>query len=140
VKAERRGLAAEAKRLDRDIGKARGEVEKLVRALADATGAARGAVNAEVQKAQERLQTLVRRGEVTEKQQALAAQQIDEADLARTLEAFDPVRDELWTTEKERVLNLLVDQVRYHGETGQLEIDFRLSGIATLAEEMNGAA
>ena len=39
-----------------------------------------------------------------------------------------------------RSLNLLIDQVRYHGETGHLEIDFRLSGIATLAEEMNGAA
>jgi len=141
VKAERRGLAAEAKRLDRDIAKAGDEVQKLVRALADATGAARGAVNAEVQKDQERLQTLeARRTEVAQKQQALAAQQVDEAELARALEAFDPVWDELWTTEKERVLNLLIDQVRYHGETGRLEIDFRLSGISTLAVEMNGAA
>ena len=109
--------------------------------LADATGTARGAVNAEVQKAQDRLHKLeVRRAEVAEKQRALAAQQIDEADLSRALEAFAPVWDELWTSEKTRLLNLLIEQVRYHGGTDRLQIDFNFAGISTLAEEMNGAA
>jgi site-specific DNA recombinase len=141
LKAERRGLAAEAKRLEREIPKVRREVETLVRTLTDANGATRDAVNGELAKAQERLQNLEhRRAEVAEQQQALAAQQTDEADLTRALEAFNPVWDELWTSEKERVLNLLIDQVRYDGGTGRLEIDFKLSGIAALAEEMNGAA
>jgi len=37
-------------------------------------------------------------------------------------------------------LNLLIEQVRFDGGTGRLEIDFRLAGIARLSEELNGAA
>ena len=94
-------------------------------------------MNGELVAAQERAAALeARLAEVRAREAALAGQQIDEADLARTLEAFDPVWDLLLTPEKERVLNLLIERVSYDGGTGKLDITFRLAGIATLAAEV----
>ena len=62
--------------------------------------------------------------------------QIDEADLALALEAFDPIWDVLLTPEKERVLKLLIEKITYDGTTQQLDIDFRMAGIAELAAEV----
>ncbi len=78
----------------------------------------------------------VRLAEVRDRESALAAQQIDEADLARALEAFDPVWDMLLTHERERILNLLIERVSYDGGTGKLDIAFKLAGIAALAAEV----
>ena len=76
-----------------------------------------------------------RLAEVQHREAALAAQQIDEADLARALEAFTPIWDVLLTPEKERVLNLLIERVTYNGRDEKLAIRFRLDGIASLAAE-----
>ena len=43
----------------------------------------------------------------------------------------------LLQAERERVLKLLVDAVRYDGSTQQLNIDFRLAGFAELAGEIS---
>ncbi len=137
VAAERRGVKAEAKRLERDQGVVRRDVERLVATLARTTGPGADAVNAEIGTAQERVGVLeARLAEIGTREAALAGQQIDEADLARALEAFDPVWDVLLTPERERVLNLLIERVAYDGGTGKLDIAFRLAGIATLAAEV----
>ena len=92
---------------------------------------------AELAKAQERVQTLENRlAEIRSGQADLDAQQIDEADLARALEAFDPIWDVLLTAEKERVLKLLIDRVEYHGETQQLDISWRPAGLAEFSDEV----
>ena len=141
VMAERRGLKAEAKRLDRELAKSKKNIENLVRTLTETNGAARDAVRTELEKAQEQVRTLENRmAEIQEKRTSLEAQQIDEADLARTLEVFDPIWDVLLTPEKERVLRLLINCVRYNGETQRLDIDFRLAGITELAQEVGGDA
>ena len=91
----------------------------------------------ELEKAQEHLQALEnRRAEIRSRQADLDTQQIDETDLARALETFDPIWDVLLVREKERVLNLLIDRVEYHGKTQQLTIDWRLAGFAEFSDEV----
>jgi site-specific DNA recombinase len=70
---------------------------------------------------------------------ALAAQRVDEADVARALAAFEPIWDVLLTPERERVLRLLVERVSYDGAAGKLEIAWRLAGFGDLAREVDGA-
>ncbi len=141
VKAQRRGLKAEAKRLDRNLTEARRTVEKLVATLTDTDGAARTAVQTQLEESQQHVHTIENRlAEIRAEQAELDAQNLDPADLARALEAFDPVWDALLTPEKERVLRLLISAVRYDGSTKRLEIDFRLSGIAELAKEVDSVA
>ncbi len=141
VKAQRRGLRAEAKRLDRSLAETRRAIEKLVATLTDTNGAARTAVQSQLEEAQQRVHTIENRlAEIRAEQADLDAQNLDPTDLARALEAFDPVWDALLTPEKERVLRLLIAAVRYDGAIKRLEIDFRLSGIAELAKEVDGVA
>ncbi len=118
------------------LATSRRDVERLVATLSRSTGAAADAVHAELVTTQERVGTLeARLAEVRDREVTLAAQQVDEADLARALEAFTPVWDVLLTPEKERVLNLLIERVSYDGRDEKLNIRFRLDGIASLAAE-----
>ena len=88
-------------------------------------------------KAQESQGTIDTRAREVETQvAALEAQHFDEADLARALEAFDPIWDVLLTPEKERVLRLLIEKIAYDGTTKALTITFHPTGIATLAAEV----
>jgi radical SAM superfamily enzyme YgiQ (UPF0313 family) len=138
--AERRGLTAEAKRIERELVTARRDVERLVATLSRANGAAAGTVEVEVEKAQERVATLERRAvEIADRVALLDAQKIDEADLARALESFDPVWNALLTPEKERVLRLLIERVAYDGATKQMQIRFALPGFAALAADLASA-
>ena len=137
VKADRRGLKAEARRLERDLANARKQTEKLVATLTDSTGAARHAVNAELEKAQEHVQTLEGRlAEIRIRQADLDAQHIDQADLARALGAFDPIWEVLLVPEREKVLRLLINCIQYHGETQQMTISWKLAGFAEFADEV----
>ena len=137
MKAQRRGLRAESKRLDRDLKKIRGDVQRLVGALTRTTGTAAEAVRIELEKAQERVGTLeARQQDVQIEQNALDAQQIDQREVAHALESFDPIWDVLATPEKERVLQLLIDQVHYNGGSQELEIVWQLGGFGELAQEI----
>jgi len=139
VAANRRGLKAEAKRLAKQITATEKTVAKLVHTLADAKGDARSAVNAELEKAQEQLRSLeARSAEVGATEAYLAAQDIDEADVARALEEFDAIWEVLLTPERERVLQLLIERVSYNRETEELRIDLSPTGIATLQKELDG--
>ena len=135
--AARRGAKAERKRIEKEIATAQGEVARLVATLSRTTGTAAEAVRAEIEKAQANVTALeARLAEVRAREAALAAQTVDEADVARALEAFDPIWDVLVTAEKERVLGLLIAAIRYDGSTGKLDIDWRLAGFGELAQEV----
>ena len=139
--AQRRGLKAETKRLERDLVGARGDVERLVGTLSRTTGVAGQAVQGELARTQERVGVLESRlVEVRAQEAAPANQHIDEADVARALEAFDPIWDVLLTPERERVLRLLIGRVTYDGASQKLEITFSPAGIATLAAEVGGGS
>ena len=139
--AKRRALKAEAKRLEPELKQARRDVERLLSAVTDAEGGARDALLERLGKAQDQLATVeARMAEVRTQQEALDGQKIDEADLRRALEAFDPIWDVLLTPEKERVLNLLLERVVYDVATEQMSLEFRLPGMARFAAEVGEGA
>ena len=136
---QRRGLKAEAKRVARDVGKAREDVDRLVGAVSEASNGAREALLAALEKAQQRLTRLENRAEeVRGQEETLKVCQVDDEDVARTLEAFDPIWEILHTPEKERILRLLLETVTCDGRTEDLTITFRPTGIADLSAEMGG--
>jgi site-specific DNA recombinase len=135
VKAQCRGLRAEAKRLERDLVTARADVERLVAGVTRVTGPAADAVAVELARSQERVTTLEsRQREVEAEIAALAKQDIDREAVAVALLEFDPLWDVLLTPERERVLKLLVDRIDYGG--GELAIQWRLAGFGQLAAEV----
>jgi site-specific DNA recombinase len=137
LQAQRRGMKAEGKRLERDLVGAQGDVRRLVDAVSRTTGSAAEAIQTELARAQERTTTIEARvAEVRAEDAGLAGQTVDAADVARALEAFDPIWDVLLTPERERVLRLLVDHVDYDGGTQQLTITWSLAGFGELVAEV----
>ena len=61
---------------------------------------------------------------------------IDEDAIRTTLEQFEPLWDTLTPRERQRVLRLLIAEVRYDSQAGELEIDFRDNGIGELVREV----
>ena len=58
------------------------------------------------------------------------------SDMLRTaLASFEPVWDELFPAEQERILRLLIERITYHPDDGDVDIDLRPCGIEALAEE-----
>ena len=138
--AQRRGLAVERKRLQRDVVAAQVDVERLVATLSRTTGPAADAVRAELEKVQEQTGAIqARLGEVREQEATVAAQTVDEADVARALRDWVELWNVLLVPERERVLRLLVAAVRYDGASGKLEVDWCLAGFGELAHEVGGA-
>jgi site-specific DNA recombinase len=137
VKAQRRGLKLEQRRLKADLSTSRADVHRLVETVSRLTGPAADATAAELATAQERVASLeTRQAEIKVELSTLDVQVIDRAELARALEAFDPIWDVLLTPEKERVLQLLIDRIDYDGSVNQLDIAWRLAGFGQLVEEV----
>ena len=137
VKAQRRGLKLEQKNLRKELAKAHADVQRLVEAVSRTTGPAAEAIASELTTAQERIAGFEKRqAKMRTELATLGAQAIDRDDVARALEAFDPIWDVLLTPEKERVLRLLIERVDYDGATQRLTITWRLSGFGHLAEEI----
>ena len=70
---------------------------------------------------------------------ALRRQRIDPADLRAALAAFDPVWEHLASSEQQRVVRLLVQQIDYHGGEGKIAITFSPTGVRILAAEATEA-
>ena len=101
------------------------------------SGPAADAIAGELATAQGRVANAEsRQAEIKTELATLDAQNIDRTQLARALEAFDPIWDVLLTPEKERVLQLLIERIDYDGATQQLAITWRLSGFGQLADEI----
>ena len=66
---------------------------------------------------------------------ALNHQAIDEKDLKAALASFEPVWQELSPAERARILHLLIEEVRYDAEAGEVAITFRPGGVRSLARE-----
>ncbi len=79
--------------------------------------------------------------EVRAELRSIDGQAIDEADLRKALARFDPVWGELLPAEKARVMQLLIESVKYDARAGEIEIVFRPGGIKSLAKgEVKGPA
>jgi hypothetical protein len=56
------------------------------------------------------------------------------------LEQFEPLWEVLPVPERERVVGLMVERVDYDGAAGELEITFRVDGVARLSGELEAAS
>ena len=66
---------------------------------------------------------------------ALANGTVDEAEVRVALQPFTSVWEALAPRERARVLRLLIDEIRFDGHTGELEIAFHDNGIVALARD-----
>ena len=83
-----------------------------------------------VAKAREQRLTALR-----EEAPALEREAVDESDLARALEVFDPVWAALAPREQARRLRLLIERVGYDGRDGTVTVTFRPPGIEALCRK-----
>jgi predicted DNA-binding ribbon-helix-helix protein len=70
---------------------------------------------------------------------ALSTRSITPEDFRTALTLFDPVWDVLYSTERARILRLLIEQVDLESDSGKIGITFRPTGIAVLRDEMTSA-
>jgi len=137
VKAQRRGLKLERRRLTVDLNSSRKETERLVATISRLHGPASDAIATELAKTQERVQTFeARKTEIQSELADLDKQSIDRDELARALVEFDELWSVLLTPERERVLHLLIDRIDFDGGTQKLAITWRLAGFGQLADEV----
>ena len=135
VKAQRRGLKLEKRRLKADQSTARADVQRLVESISRISGPAADAIAGELTGVQERVARLEsRQAEIKNELATLDVQAIDRAELARALVEFNELWSVLLTPERERVLQLLIERIDYDGN--RLDIAWRLAGFGQLAEEI----
>ena len=139
IAAERRAARVEVRRLKRDLAAGKQEVALLVDTLSRTDGAAADAVQDQLATAQDRVGAIeTRLAEVLATVETPAAQNVDEANVARALQDFEGVWSALILAERERLLHLLISAVRYDGANGTLAIDWRMEGFGALAADVTG--
>jgi len=136
--AQKPELIAEARRLGTERTMLDGQRRNLLDALQEGGGAA-SAISARIAEVDEQLGRLdARHAEVANTLAAIETDAIDEAAMRDLLAGFTPLWDELIPRERARVLQLLIEEVRYDGQQGELAIEFRdngIRGLQALAEE-----
>ena len=84
----------------------------------------------------DRVQTLRDRdAELTHDEAALGDGTVDPDHLRAALHGFLPIWDELFTAERERILQLLIERITYDPDTKDVEIALRPCGIDALVDE-----
>lgn len=82
---------------------------------------------------QDRIGSLERRmSEVRAELGAIEAEAVTEEEVAKALEAFDPVWKCLNTNEQTRIVRTLIERVGYDGRTGKVAVTFRSAGFKAL--------
>jgi site-specific DNA recombinase len=77
-----------------------------------------------------------RHHEVTQQLADIANATVDEPAIRSALQQFTNIWDELVPHERHRVLRLLIDEVRFDGQAGEVTIEFRDNGIRALGREV----
>ena len=89
----------------------------------------------------ERIQTRERRlSQISNEVAALRDSMVGEDEVRAALGEFDALWSVLSPREQTRVIELLIEQVRYDGEQGTVAITFRPSGIRALESELRQEA
>ena len=66
---------------------------------------------------------------------ALETQVINEQDLRASLEAFEPIWEELFPRERARFLQLMIESVSYRAKDDQVTIQFRPCGLKSFGDK-----
>ncbi len=128
---KRKLLETERRQLARDLGHQKAALKRL---LGRASG--NGDLADRVAEVQGRIRTVdSRQAAIGQEIAAAKGREIDEHDVARALEAFGPVWESLWPTERSRILGLLVEGIDHDGRDQGLAIRFRSDGVAALAAD-----
>ena len=133
---QRPELVAEVRRLTNDRTALTGQRSNLLDALqtgGTATASIAGRIT-ELDEQIARVQT--RLDEVAAQLAGIEANTLDEAGIRDALTRFGPVWDSLEPRERQRVLHLLVEVVRFDAQAGEVEIVFRDTGVAALQREV----
>jgi site-specific DNA recombinase len=129
-------LETEHKGLERDLRSWHGEVRTLTTQLKP--GDDNGPLIARLADLQDRIRVVEGRiRQVRDLVRATQTHLVDADDAATALSAFDPVWGTLAPRERARVVELLVERVNYDGARGKVAIAFRVTGIKTLARELD---
>ena len=133
---QRPDLMAEIARLSQQHKQLADQRRHLLDALQHGTGAAT-AISERLSEVDTQIATVAaRQDEATTMLAAIDRGCIDEATIRTTLEEFEPLWDSLTPRERQRVLRLLIAEVRYDSQAGELEIDFRDNGIGEFIREV----
>jgi len=136
AEVEQQGQRREKDALERRLA----ELRKMIRSVARATGEGSAAamaeelrkLNEECSAAETRLDELA--AQVADEQAALPT----EREVADALRNIDPLWDELFPAEKERIVRLLVEQVVM--DTDSMTVKLRPVGLGAVVAEMNAVA
>ena len=133
--AQEPGLVAEHRRITNDRTQLTEQRRNLLDALQHGGGAANVIAGriAEVDAQIGRLQA--RDDDVTAQLAALQTDVVDEGEVRAALQQFTGMWSELIPRERARVLRLLISEVRYDGQAGEVRIEFRDNGLRSLAHE-----
>jgi site-specific DNA recombinase len=130
ITKERQRLKDEKRRLDE-------EQERLAEAIAQ--GGEVAAVRKRLDKTTTALDEIATKGETLRTEAAaLRSAVIDEADLRAAVAGFDGVWDHLLRDERQRLLRLLIEEVRYSAPSSELAITYDPEGVAFLALDREG--
>lgn len=128
------GLLAEHRKLQAEHRRIVTEREALLDALPNA-GKAASTITHRIAETDERIRCVnARLVEVRGELAAMEAAQVEEEDVARAMTEFEGIWGELLPRERQRLLALVVEEIRYDADEGEVEIRYRPGGLRTLAQ------
>lgn len=128
-------LVAESRRVANERSTLDGQRRNLLDALQHG-GVGTNAIAGRLAELDEQLGRLqARHDEVAHQLAAISNGSVDEAEIRDALGRFTEVWGELVPRERARLLRLLIDEVRFDGQAGEVTIEFRDNGIRALARE-----
>ena len=132
AKAREPKLTAERRKLEQEVKKLAADRANLLKAIESGGSGISVLVTrlGEVDEAHRKAQGRVTA--IEDELSSLKSQPVDEEDLRRALEAFDPVWDELFPRERARVLQLLIQEVKLYAAEREMEVTFRPGGLSGL--------
>lgn len=133
-KAQKRRLRVEQKRLQRERQHKSERIKELVAVIGPSEKPLISLTESLVELESTVARIDQRLTEISEELTTIGPEKIDKDEVAAALSLFDPVWDELYPSEKTRVVSLLIERVEYDVRAGQAEITFRQSGNGMLAE------
>ncbi len=126
-------LAAEQRRLERDLANEHRQLQQLIGFADTQTATLVATQRADLH---ERIVTAERRlTEIRDEDQRLQHDVIDEGEIARALAEFEPVWETLSPREQGRLLQLLIERVDYDGQHETISITFHAGGIKSLGNQ-----
>lgn len=131
-------LEAESRRLGQESTRLTSERSNLLAAVGEG-GGARSSIITRLGEVDERLAAVARRRDALAAELAdVQDQVIDEGDLRAALADFEPIWAELFVPERVRIVRLLIEEVRFDADRGEVSITFRPGGVRALADEARG--